>query len=94
MGQSRSFAIAVGTALRSGPDIIGLETLADAETLAAVQDACRHGALVVAGVPADNSVAALRNFPAKMPFRPLTTPDDHWPANRSLTASEPVSSEL
>jgi type II secretory ATPase GspE/PulE/Tfp pilus assembly ATPase PilB-like protein len=62
MGQSRSFAIAVGTALRSDPDIIGLETLADAETLAAVQDACRHGALVVAGVAADNSVAALRNL--------------------------------
>jgi hypothetical protein len=43
-------------------DLAPSPTLAPTETLAAVQDACRHGALVVAGVPADNSVAALRNL--------------------------------
>jgi type II secretory ATPase GspE/PulE/Tfp pilus assembly ATPase PilB-like protein len=48
--------------LRSEPDVVGLETIPDQETLAAVQDATLQGTLVVAGFDADGFVATLRRL--------------------------------
>lgn len=62
MGESRSYAVAVRTVLRSDPDIVGLRKIADTDTLNAALEATVKGALVVAGVNARSALDTLRQL--------------------------------
>ncbi len=62
LGSHPNYATAIGTILRSDPDVIAFAKLGEAETVSAAQDAALSGALVIAGAEFEGAVPTLKSL--------------------------------